>query len=137
MVMCTFGWVVACINAGYHCELAGGGHYTENALRDKVAKIMKLIDPGERCCSFLSLSLFFFFLFFFPCFAFNCFLFSSFFFVIEILLSFFFFPPMLYFLLFLPHSITLNVLFLNARQWGFQYPLVQVMRKEVIPPTNT
>ncbi|ORZ20354.1 fatty acid synthase [Absidia repens] len=30
-------------------------------------------------------------------------------------------------------GITLNILFLNVRQWGFQYPLVQVMRKEGLP----
>jgi len=29
-------------------------------------------------------------------------------------------------------GITLNALFLNARQWGFQYPLVQTMRREVL-----
>jgi enoyl reductase-like protein len=30
-------------------------------------------------------------------------------------------------------GITLNILFLNARLWGFQYPAVQAMRKEGIP----
>jgi len=65
----------ACINAGYHCELAGGGHYNEAAFRSRVDKIMEQISPGE--------------------------------------------------------SVTVNIMFLNAGQWGFQYPLVQVMRKEV------
>jgi len=30
-------------------------------------------------------------------------------------------------------SITVNILFLNAHQWGFQYPLVQAMRREGYP----
>ncbi|KAF7722190.1 3-oxoacyl-[acyl-carrier-protein] synthase [Apophysomyces ossiformis] len=70
-------FVAAVMNAGYHIELAGGGHYNERMLRAKVDKIMELTRPGE--------------------------------------------------------GITLNMLFLNVRQWGFQYPLVQVMRKEGLP----
>ncbi|ORX59428.1 fatty acid synthase [Hesseltinella vesiculosa] len=70
-------FVSAVMNAGYHVELAGGGHYNEKALRSKVDKIMSLTRPGE--------------------------------------------------------GITLNILFLNVRQWGFQYPLIQVMRKEGLP----
>lgn len=68
-------FVSAVMNAGYHCELAGGGHYTEDALRRRVDKIMTQTGEGE--------------------------------------------------------GITLNVLFLNARQWGFQYPLAIKMRNEV------
>eukprot|EP01135_Chromosphaera_perkinsii_P010233 Nk52_evm6s2062 gene=Nk52_evmTU6s2062 len=70
-------FVSACMNAGYHVELAGGGHYNEKALRSKVAEIMENVPAGE--------------------------------------------------------GITLNILFLNARQWGFQYPLVKKMRQEGIP----
>ncbi|KAG1424444.1 hypothetical protein G6F57_023441 [Rhizopus arrhizus] len=65
------------MNAGYHIELAGGGHFNETVLRDKVNKIMNLTRAGE--------------------------------------------------------GITLNIIFLNVRQWGFQYPLIQVMRKEGLP----
>lgn len=79
MTPCTVSekFVSAVINAGYHIEVAGGGHYNEAALRKKVNMIMQKVDPGE--------------------------------------------------------GITLNILFLNARQWGFQYPLVQVMRREGYP----
>ncbi|CAO3634037.1 unnamed protein product [Cunninghamella blakesleeana] len=70
-------FVSAVMNAGYHVELAGGGHYNEKALRGKVDKIMNLTRPGE--------------------------------------------------------GISLNILFLNVRQWGFQYPLIQVMRREGLP----
>ncbi|KAG2217921.1 hypothetical protein INT45_012584 [Circinella minor] len=70
-------FVSAVMNAGYHVELAGGGHYNEKMLRSKVDKIMEMTRPGE--------------------------------------------------------GITLNILFLNVRQWGFQYPLIQVMRKEGLP----
>lgn len=70
-------FVSAVMNAGYHVELAGGGHYSERMLREKVDKIMELTRPGE--------------------------------------------------------GITLNILFLNVRQWGFQYPLIQVMRREGLP----
>lgn len=70
-------FVSAVMNAGYHVELAGGGHYNEKMLRSKVDEIMKKTRAGE--------------------------------------------------------GITLNILFLNVRQWGFQYPLIQVMRKEGLP----
>lgn len=70
-------FVAAVMNAGYHVELAGGGHFNEAVLRDKVSKIMNLTRAGE--------------------------------------------------------GITLNIIFLNVRQWGFQYPLIQVMRKEGLP----
>ncbi|KAI9021639.1 fatty acid synthase [Phycomyces nitens] len=30
-------------------------------------------------------------------------------------------------------GITLNIIFLNVRQWGFQYPLIQVMRRQGLP----
>ena len=70
-------FVSAVMNAGYHVELAGGGHYNEKMLRSKVDEIMKQTRAGE--------------------------------------------------------GITLNILFLNVRQWGFQYPLIQVMRKEGLP----
>ncbi|CEG69980.1 Putative Fatty acid synthase alpha subunit [Rhizopus microsporus] len=70
-------FVAAVMNAGYHVELAGGGHFNEAVLRDKVNKIMNLTRAGE--------------------------------------------------------GITLNIIFLNVRQWGFQYPLIQVMRKEGLP----
>jgi fatty acid synthase subunit alpha len=79
MTPCTVSeqFVSAVMNAGYHIELAGGGHFSEGILRDKVDKIMKLTRAGE--------------------------------------------------------GINLNIIFLNVRQWGFQYPLVQVMRKEGLP----
>ncbi|RCH92014.1 beta subunit of fatty acid synthetase, partial [Rhizopus stolonifer] len=70
-------FVAAVMNAGYHIELAGGGHFNEHLLREKVDKIMKLTRAGE--------------------------------------------------------GISLNIIFLNVRQWGFQYPLIQVMRKEGLP----
>ncbi|KAI8643676.1 fatty acid synthase [Parasitella parasitica] len=70
-------FVAAVMNAGYHIEVAGGGHFNEEVLREKVDKIMKLTRAGE--------------------------------------------------------GITLNIIFLNVRQWGFQYPLIQVMRKEGLP----
>ncbi|KAI7907575.1 fatty acid synthase [Cokeromyces recurvatus] len=70
-------FVAAVMNAGYHVELAGGGHFNEDMLRDKVHKIMELTRAGE--------------------------------------------------------GITLNIIFLNVLQWGFQYPLIQVMRKEGLP----
>jgi hypothetical protein len=37
------GFVSAVLDAGYHVELAGGGHYNAAALRSKVAEIQKLI----------------------------------------------------------------------------------------------
>ena len=70
-------FVAAVMNAGYHIEVGGGGHFNEAVLREKVDKIMELTRPGE--------------------------------------------------------GITLNTIFLNVLQWGFQYPLIQVMRKEGLP----
>ena len=37
------GFVSAVLDAGYHIELAGGGHYNPAALRSKVAEIPKQI----------------------------------------------------------------------------------------------
>ncbi|KAF9311477.1 3-oxoacyl-[acyl-carrier-protein] synthase [Podila horticola] len=71
------GFVSAVMNAGYHIELAGGGHYNEEAVRSKVKKIMQLTTPGA--------------------------------------------------------GITLNTLFINVRQWGFQAPLVPKLRREGLP----
>ncbi|KAI9473939.1 MAG: fatty acid synthase [Benjaminiella poitrasii] len=70
-------FVAAVMNAGYHIELAGGGHFSEELLRAKIDKIMDLTRAGE--------------------------------------------------------GFTLNIIFLNVLQWGFQYPLIQVMRKEGLP----
>ncbi|KAJ6624064.1 fatty acid synthase [Mycena sp. CBHHK59/15] len=71
------GFVSAVLNAGYHIELAGGGHYNASALRSKVAEIQSKIPPGV--------------------------------------------------------GITLNALYINPRQFGFQLPLWQEMRKEGLP----
>ncbi|KAJ7158521.1 fatty acid synthase [Mycena filopes] len=71
------GFVSAVLNAGYHVELAGGGHYNAAALRSKVAEIQSQIPPGV--------------------------------------------------------GITLNALYINPRQFGFQLPLWQEMRKEGLP----
>ena len=71
------GFVSAVLNAGYHIELAGGGHYNANALRAKVAEIQAQIPPGV--------------------------------------------------------GITLNSLYINPRQFGFQLPLWQEMRREGLP----
>ncbi|SGZ13219.1 BQ5605_C028g10556 [Microbotryum silenes-dioicae] len=49
MTPCTVraGFVSAVMKAGYHIELAGGGHYNEKALRGKIAEIQKLVNrPG-------------------------------------------------------------------------------------------
>ncbi|KAJ2849426.1 fatty acid synthase alpha subunit Lsd1, partial [Coemansia brasiliensis] len=40
-------FVSAVINAGYHIELSGGGHFSEPMLRDKVDKILKLVEAGS------------------------------------------------------------------------------------------
>lgn len=40
-------FVIACINAGYHVELAGGGCHTESIMRAKIAKIFSAIAPGQ------------------------------------------------------------------------------------------
>ncbi|KAJ7285205.1 fatty acid synthase [Mycena rebaudengoi] len=71
------GFVSAVLNAGYHIELAGGGHYNAGALRSKVAEIQTKIPAGV--------------------------------------------------------GITLNALYINPRQFGFQLPLWQEMRKEGLP----
>ncbi|OMH81189.1 Fatty acid synthase subunit beta, partial [Zancudomyces culisetae] len=70
-------FVSATMNAGYHIELSGGGHFNEKVLREKVDKIINLVNPGM--------------------------------------------------------GITLNIIFLNVFQWGFQFPLIQQMRREGIP----
>ena len=71
------GFVSAVLDAGYHIELAGGGHYNAAALRSKIAEIQKLIPAGV--------------------------------------------------------GITLNSLYINPRQFTFQFPLWQEMRKEGLP----
>jgi fatty acid synthase subunit alpha len=73
------GFVSAVLDAGYHIELAGGGHYNAAALRSesKVAEIQKQIPAGV--------------------------------------------------------GITLNSLYINPRQFAFQLPLWQEMRKEGFP----
>ncbi|KAJ6477506.1 fatty acid synthase, partial [Mycena sanguinolenta] len=71
------GFVSAVLNAGYHVELAGGGHYNATALRTKVTEIQSKIPAGV--------------------------------------------------------GITLNALYINQRQFGFQLPLWQEMRKEGLP----
>jgi fatty acid synthase subunit alpha len=71
------GFVSAVLDAGYHIELAGGGHYNAAALRSKVAEIQKQIPAGV--------------------------------------------------------GITLNSLYINPRQFAFQLPLWQEMRKEGLP----
>ncbi|MBW0510837.1 hypothetical protein O181_050552 [Austropuccinia psidii MF-1] len=68
----------AVMNAGYHIELAGGGHYNAKALRSKVDAIRaKLQKPGL--------------------------------------------------------GLTLNALYINPKQWAFQFPLWLQMRKEGLP----
>ncbi|KAJ3375545.1 beta subunit of fatty acid synthetase [Allomyces arbusculus] len=69
--------VSATLNAGYHAELAGGGHFTEAMLRDKVKDNMTQVVPGN--------------------------------------------------------AITINMKFMNPREWAFQYPLVQALRREGFP----
>ncbi|ODO06611.1 hypothetical protein I350_03968 [Cryptococcus amylolentus CBS 6273] len=69
--------VAATLDAGYHIELAGGGHYNAKALRSKVAEIQRRVKPGV--------------------------------------------------------GITLNALYINQRQFSFQFPLWQEMRKEGLP----
>ncbi|KZT01368.1 fatty acid synthase [Laetiporus sulphureus 93-53] len=71
------GFVSAVLSAGYHVELAGGGHYSPAALRAKVAEIQNKIPPGV--------------------------------------------------------GLTLNSLYINPRQFGFQLPLWQEMRREGVP----
>jgi len=71
------GFVSAVLDAGYHIELAGGGHYNAKALRSKIAEIQAKIPDGV--------------------------------------------------------GITLNSLYINPRQFTFQLPLWQEMRKEGLP----
>ena len=71
------GLVSAVLSAGYHIELAGGGHYNPAAIRSKVAEIQANIPPGV--------------------------------------------------------GITLNSLYINPRQFTFQLPLWQEMRREGLP----
>jgi len=40
------GFISAVLDAGYHIELAGDGHYNAAALRSKVAEIQKQIPAG-------------------------------------------------------------------------------------------
>jgi fatty acid synthase subunit alpha len=79
MTPCTVDgdFVAACINAGYHIELAGGAHYNEKALRQKIDYIMDQVTPGS--------------------------------------------------------SVSLNVLYINPKQWGFQFPLACTLRGEGVP----
>ncbi len=71
------GFVSAVLDAGYHVELAGGGHYNAAALRAKVAEIQSKIPAGV--------------------------------------------------------GLTLNALYINPRQFSFQLPLWQEMRREGLP----
>ncbi|TFK33214.1 fatty acid synthase [Crucibulum laeve] len=71
------GFVSAVLDAGYHIELAGGGHYNATALRSKVSEIQSKVPAGV--------------------------------------------------------GITLNALYINPRQFTFQFPLWQEMRKEGLP----
>jgi fatty acid synthase subunit alpha, fungi type len=70
-------YVSAVLDAGYHAELAGDGHYNAATLRAKVTEIRTKIPPGV--------------------------------------------------------GITLNSLYINPRQFGFQFPLLQDMRKQGLP----
>lgn len=70
-------FVAACMNAGYYVELSGGGHFTEQLLRDKVHEILGKVSPGL--------------------------------------------------------GISINALFINQRQWSFQFPLAQTLRREGVP----
>jgi fatty acid synthase subunit alpha, fungi type len=40
------GFVSAILSAGFHVELAGGGHYSPDAIRTKVAEIQSQIPAG-------------------------------------------------------------------------------------------
>lgn len=71
------GFVSAVLRAGFHVELAGGGHYNAAALRAKVAEIQAHIPSGV--------------------------------------------------------GLTLNALYINPRQFGFQLPLWQELRREGVP----
>ncbi|KAF8577776.1 fatty acid synthase [Ramaria rubella] len=71
------GFVSAVLSAGYHVELAGGGHYNAAAVRAKVTEIQAQIPAGV--------------------------------------------------------GLTLNALYINPRQFSFQLPLWQEMRREGLP----
>jgi fatty acid synthase subunit beta len=71
------GFVSAVLSAGYHVELAGGGHYSATSLHSKVSEIRSKIPAGV--------------------------------------------------------GIMLSSLYINPRQFGFQFPLWQEMRKEGLP----
>jgi fatty acid synthase subunit alpha len=71
------GFVSAILSAGYHVELAGGGHYNAAALRTKMAEIQLKTPAGV--------------------------------------------------------GVTLNSLYINPRQFEFQFPLWPEMRKEGLP----
>ncbi|THG97809.1 hypothetical protein EW026_g4265 [Hermanssonia centrifuga] len=71
------GMTPSTAKAGYHVELASGGHYNAAALRAKLAEIQSQIPAGV--------------------------------------------------------GITLNALYINPRQFGFQFPLWQEMRREGLP----
>lgn len=71
------GFVSAVLSAGFHIELAGGGHYNPAAVRSKVAEIQASIPAGI--------------------------------------------------------GLTLNSLYINPRQFTFQLPLWQEMRREGLP----
>jgi len=71
------GFVSAVLSAGYHIELAGGGHYNAAALRAKVAEIQSKVPAGV--------------------------------------------------------GLTLNALYINPRQFNFQFPLWLEMKREGIP----
>ncbi|EKM78079.1 hypothetical protein AGABI1DRAFT_61049 [Agaricus bisporus var. burnettii JB137-S8] len=71
------GFVSAILNAGYHVELAGGGHYNAKDLRAKVAEIQSKLPSGV--------------------------------------------------------GLTLNALYINPRQFTFQFPLWQELRREGAP----
>lgn len=59
MTPCTVAesFVTACIKAGYHVELAGGGHFNEKVLRDKIDQIIEKVG-NDGCCSITLNSLF-------------------------------------------------------------------------------
>jgi fatty acid synthase subunit alpha, fungi type len=71
------GFVSAVLSAGYHVELAGGGHYNATAVGAKVAEIQAKIPAGV--------------------------------------------------------GITLNSLYINPRQFGFQFSLWQEIKREGLP----
>ena len=69
--------VAACANAGFHCELAGGGLPTPEIFRKAIMDLLDKLDGGV--------------------------------------------------------GISINMLYLNPRQWGFQFPLVLDLARQGIP----